>query len=336
MLNARLTSNTSNGSLWIVELLKNLDCEALYSMKMLKIVPVFFLIFLLSDFAFGQTMVSQPRILVVPFTTSDGNALDEYESKPEMRQVMVEIANAMNQKGFQPDDFQEVIRKVKENDNLNLLRDVEVSAVDRILQFATSDIVIYSEIFIHRQSDGSNSVQINLRAVDKVSSKSMYSQNFIPTPHFRTDDFGFLGQRALNHEGQLDKFINGLNGALSDMRQNGRSISLRIQKTDASNFSLSDEVDETNYLTLSDVIIDHVKKSAFKNNFRITSNTARDLYFDEVRIPILDSEGNNYLPSDFARDVRILITKAVSDFSGERVRIEAPEIRNGTITFLLP
>lgn len=286
--------------------------------------------------AYAQVNISQPRILVVPFTTSDGNALAEYDAKPEMRQVMVEIANAMNQRGFQPDDFQEIIRKVKETENLNLLRDVEVDPIDKILQYATSDVVIYSEIFIHSQSDGTNSVQINLRAIDKVSAKSLFSQNFQATPHFRTTDFGFLGQKALNHEGQLDKFINGLNIALSDMRENGRTISLRVQRKEDSKISLSDEVDEENYLTLSDVLIDHIKKTSYKNNFRVASNTAREIYFDEIRVPVLSNEGSNFLPSDFARDIRIFITKVCSDYVGERVRVDAPDIRNGTITVILP
>lgn len=280
--------------------------------------------------------VNQPRILVVPFTTSNQNALSEYEAKPEMRQVMVEIANAMNQRGFQPDDFQEIIRKVQETDNLNMLRDSETDPIDKILQYATSDIVIYSEIFIHSKDDGSNSVQINLRAIDKISSKSLFSQNFLATPHFRTTDFGFLGQRALNHEGQLDKFINGLNNALSDIRINGRSISLRIQKSSNSEIGLDDEVDQENYLTLSDVVIDHVKKNAYKNNFRITTNTSRELYFDEIRIPIFDENGANFLASDFGREMRIFLTKSCSDFKGERVRIDSPDIRNGVITFQLP
>jgi len=284
----------------------------------------------------AQANISQPRILVVPFTTSDKNAMVEYETKPEMRQVMVEIANAMNQKGFQPDDFQEVIRKVQETDNINLLRDADVDPVDKILQYATSDIVIYSEIYIHSQSDGSNSVQINLRAIDKVSSKSLYSQNFQATPHFRTTDFGFLGQKALNHEGQLDTFINGLNTSLSDIRENGRSISLRIQKSNSSEIGLDEEVDETNYLTLADVVIDRIKKTAYKNNFRITTNTGRELFFDEIRIPILDGDGNNFLPSDFGRDIRIFLTQICSDYKGVRVRIDAPDIRNGVITVLLP
>ncbi len=284
----------------------------------------------------AQPNINQPRILVVPFTTADKNAMVEYDSKPEMRQVMVEIANAMNQKGFQPDDFQEVIRKVQETDNINLLRDADVNPIDKIMQYATSDIVIYSEIFIHSQADGSNSVQINLRAIDKVSSKSLYSQNFQATPHFRTTDFGYLGQRALNHEGQLDSFINGLNKALGDIRENGRSISLRIQKSSSSEIGLDEEVDETTYSTLADVVIDHIKKTAYKNNFRISSNTGRELYFDEIRIPILDSDGNNFLPSDFARDIRVFLTRVCSDYKGERVRIDAPDIRNGIISVILP
>jgi hypothetical protein len=305
-------------------------------MILIRYIIVSVLFFSLTHPILGQGNAAQPRILVVPYTTLKGDAIAEYDSKPEVRQVLVEIANAMNQRGFQPDDFQEIIRKVKENATLSSNRDVDIDPVDRILQFATSDIVIYSEIYVHTQLDGTNSVQINLRAVDKVSAKSLYSQNFLATPHFRTNDFGFLGQRALNHEGQLDKFINGLNLSLSDIRENGRSISLRIQKTETSTFSLSHEVDEDNYLTLSDVIIDYVKKSAYKNTFRVTSNTARELYFDEIRVPVLDSNGSNYLPSDFARDIRIILTNVLSEYAGERIRIEAPDIRNGTISFLLP
>jgi hypothetical protein len=283
----------------------------------------------------GQDAVLQPRILIMPYTASGVNALEEYEGNFAYRTAITEIANALNDRGFRPDDLQEIIQRVKENEAISTLKGVAFDPVERILQYATSDIVIRAEVYIHTDAAGSRSVQINLRAVDKVSSKALYAMNFDATPHFRTDDYGYLARRALTEKDQISRFVEGLNASFADVREFGRSISCIIESNEHSRISLSDEVNN-DYDILADILIEWVKKNAYKGNFRIRNNTENQLYFDEIRIPLQDEAGRNVRPDDFAREFRKYIATISSEFLKSKVEMPRPVVNNGNIRIILP
>lgn len=284
---------------------------------------------------FSQDAVIQPRILILPYTASGESALEEYETNFAYRTVITEIANALNNRGFRPDDLQEIIQRVKENEAVSTLKGVSFDPVERILQYSTADIALKTEVYVHTDANGANSVQVNMRAIDKVSSKALYAMNFDATPHFKTDDYGYLARRALTEKDQISQFVEGLNAAFSDVRLNGRTISCIIESDDRSEFSLSDEIND-DYDLLVDLLIDWVKDHAYKGNFRIRNNSENQLYFDEIRIPLQDESGNNVLPDDFARDFRKYIAKTCSEFNGSRVSMPRPVVNNGTIRVILP
>jgi hypothetical protein len=283
----------------------------------------------------GQEPVLQPRILILPYTASGENALETYEANFAYRTAITEIANALNERGFRPDDLQEIINRVKENEAISTLKGVHFDPIERILQYATSDIVIKAEVYIHTDIAGSHSVQLNLRAVDKVSSKAMYAMNFDATPHFRTDDYGYLARRALTEKDQISRFVEGLNASFDDIRVFGRTISCIIEQNEHSRTSLGDEVND-NYDILADILIDWVKLHAYKGNFRIRSNTENQLHFDEIRIPLQDEAGQHVRPDDFAREFRRYIAKVSADYLNERVDMPRPTVNNGTIRIILP
>lgn len=282
-----------------------------------------------------QNEIVQPRILILPYTASGENALDEYENNFAYRTAITEIANALNNRGFRPDDLQEILQRVKENEAISTLKGVSFDPVERILQYSTADIALKTEVYVHTDVNGANSVQINLRAIDKVSSRSLYAMNFDATPHFKTDDYGYLARRALTEKDQISVFVEGLNASFSDVRLNGRTISCVIETDGRSQFSLGDEVSD-DYDLLADLLIKWVRENAYKGNFRIRNNSANQLYFDEIRIPLQDEAGMNVLPDDFAREFRKYVAKLCSDFNGSRVDMPRPVINNGTIRIILP
>lgn len=282
-----------------------------------------------------QSETVQPRILIVPYTSSGQNALEEFENNFSYRTAIVEIANAMNVRGFKPDDIQEIISRVKENEALSTLKGVSFDPVERIIQYSTADIVIKTEIFIHVDDNGARSIQINLRAIDKVTSKSMFAMNFDATPHFKTDDYGYLARRCLTEKNQITNFIEGLYSSFQDVRASGRSISCIVETNSESKMSLSDEVNAESDL-LSDVLINYVRNHSFKNNFRIRNNTEHQLYFDEIRIPWKDANGQNFLPDDFARDFRKYIDQICSAHLVQKLRMDKPVVSNGIIRMLIP
>jgi hypothetical protein len=275
----------------------------------------------------------QPTVLVVPFTTTGESALSLYEEKFEYRTIVNEISNAINKRGFSPQDLQEVIAKIKENSAIKKLDDVESNPIQEILDNTSADIVVKAEINVHYENNV-NSVQILMKAIDKATGKVLFASPLLSSPSFKTTDYAYIVQRLLNQEDAIGTFLTGVSGELQKVTVNGRSIQISIVQNANTTYNLEDENASGDYL--SDLIIDWVKKNSYKNYYKIKTQTAKELYFEEVRIPIKDATGNNYDINTFAREVRKAIAVICSQKNNVKPKVETPKIANGIIRIILP
>lgn len=284
----------------------------------------------------GQSVATvQPTIVVVPFTTTGQDALSLFETKFEYRAIINEINNAINNRGsFMPQDLQEIISRIKENTVLNELNGVDIDPVKRILDNTTADILIKAEINIFSEN-GLNSVQITLKAIDKGSSKTMYASPLLTSPNFKTTDFAYLAKRVLTENDAIGSFCNGVSNAFQKIAETGRSIQVIFETNMASTFKLDDEDKDLN--TLGDLIIDWVKMSSYKGYYKIRTQTANQIYFEEIKIPLKAEDGSNYDINMFARELRKALAEICGKIkAGERPKIATPLIANGVIRFYLP
>jgi hypothetical protein len=283
--------------------------------------------------SFAQENLVQPSVVVVPFTKSGEDALSLYESKFEYRAIINEINNAITTRGFLPQDLQEIISRIKENSILNDLNNVNIDPVKRIIDNTTADILIKAEIFIYSENQ-LNSVQVTLKAVDKGSGKTLFASPLLSSPNFKTTDFAYLAKRVLSEGDAIGAFCNGMSLAFQNIAKNGRSIQIIFETNDNSTFSLDDE--DSSYNNLGDLLVDLVKKRAYNGYYKIKTQTSKQLYFEEVRVPLF-KDGSNYDINLFARDFR----KDYGDLflkikPGLRPKIATPIISNGVIRFFLP
>lgn len=296
-----------------------------------------YLFFSINSLAQNNLTIStvQPTVVVVPFTTTGQDALNLYESKFEYRAIISEINNAINNRGsFMPQDLQEVISKVKENTVINELNNVDIDPVSRLLNNVTADILIKAEIYIFSENS-LNSVQITLKAVDKASGKTIFASPLLTSPSFKTTDYAYLAKRVITEGDAIGSFCNGMSNAFQNIAANGRSIQVLFESTINSTISLDDE--DKDFSTLGDLIIDWVKKSSYNGYFKIRTQTPKQIYFEEIRIPFKNVDGSNYDINSYARELR----KGIADLivkvkGGDRPKIPTPLISNGVIRFYIP
>ena len=283
----------------------------------------------------SETATIQPTVVVVPFTVSGQDALSLYESKFEYRAIINEINNSIANRGsFMTQDLQEIISRIKENSVLNEINNVESDPTKKILDNVTADILIKAEINIFSEN-GLNSVQITLKAIDKASGKTIYASPLLTSPNFKTTDFAYLAKRVLTEADAIGTFCNGVSSAFQFIALNGRSIQVIFESTTSSVINLEDEDKDAN--TFSDVIIDWVRKTSFKGYYKIRTQTAKQVYFDEIKIPLKTPEGQIYDINMYARELRKFISQAAPNFrNGERLKIPTPLISNGVIRVYLP
>ena len=296
---------------------------------------LFLVILSVSTNAQTNTATVQPTVVVVPFTTTGQDALSLYETKFEYRAIINEINNAINSRGsFMPQDLQEIISRIKENNVLNEINNVDIDPTKRILDNTSADILIKAEIYIFTEN-GLNSVQITLKAIDKASGKTMFASPLLTSPSFKTTDFAYLAKRVLTEGDAIGAFCNGVSNAFQSIALNGRSIQVIFETTGTSIYKLDDEDKEMN--TFGDLIIDWVKKTSFKGYYKIRTQTSKQIYFEEIKIPLKSDDGSNYDINTYAREMRKTIAEiCVKVKGGERPKIPTPLISNGVIRFYIP
>lgn len=282
-----------------------------------------------------NTSTAQPTLVVVPFTTTGQDALNLYETKFEYRAIINEINNAINSRGsFMPQDLQEIISRIKENTVLNEINNVDIDPTKRIIDNTTADILIKAEIYIFTEN-ALNSVQITLKAIDKVSGKTMFASPLLTSPSFKTADYAYLAKRVLTENDAIGAFCNGVSNAFQSIALNGRSIQVIFETTGTSTYKLDDEDKDMN--TFGDLIIEWVKKSSYKGNYKIRSQTPKQIYFEDIKIPLKDTDGSNYDVNTYAKNMRKTIAEiCVKVKGGERPRIPTPLISNGVVRFYIP
>lgn len=293
------------------------------------------LLFLFSTISFAQEEVIQvqPSIMVLPYTNTGENALDKYEEKQEWKSIVATINKGLQDRNFKPKDLQESINQVKKNKGINDLKNLTFNIEEELLAGARPDVLIKAQIYLHSNGSG-NSVQIILNAIEVSSRGALATLPQVSSPHFKTDDYGYIVKRLLDNENTLEGFVNDINRALGETVAKGLAITITVQSPSESNFKLDDEVTD-DFDTVSDLIIEWVKKSAYKNQFKIGRSDAQTLIFDEVRIPLRDEYGNNYSINDFSKALRKATRRIIAKKDGKGAKFESI-VQEGRIKIILP
>ncbi|MBL4746510.1 MAG: hypothetical protein JKY08_09115 [Flavobacteriaceae bacterium] len=300
---------------------------------MKKIILIVFIFCTAVGFSQDEVLQVQPSIMVLPYTGSGENALAKYEEKQEWKSIIATINKALQDRGFTPKDLQETINQVKKNKGINSLKGISFNIEEELLSQSRPDILIKAQINFHTEGAG-NSVQIILNAIQLSNRGVLATLPQVSSPHFRTDDYGYIVKRLLNDENVIEEFITDLNRGLGETVAKGLAITIVIQSPNDSLFKLDDEVTD-DYDTVSDLIIDWVKKKAFKNQFKMGRSDSQSLIFDEVRIPLRDEYGNNYSINDFEKSLRKAIRRIIAKKDGKGARFSTI-VQEGTIKIILP
>jgi hypothetical protein len=240
----------------------------------------------------------QPTIMVVPYTSKGEDLREKIENDANYRIAMQVISNAFSKRGFTTKDF---VNNLQNTLNDQVISDEHMSQTDlfkKAIELTPTDYYIQTEILMLPNSSG-NKVRILMSAIDKFSGDKTPAEPMESQP-FRTGDWGKLTQLALEDGGKLESFFSLLGNEFAKIRETGRTISVKIEVAATSSHKLDEEVGD-DFDLLSDLITDWVKKNAYKNYVHTQGNSATLLYFDEVKIPLRDEEGNNYDINEFSK-----------------------------------
>lgn len=239
----------------------------------------------------------QPKIMVIPYVKQGDDLRTVLEDDVNKRIAIAKIKEAFDKRGFTTVDF---VAKLKATMTNSIMTDDNQGDWKTIMiQQSGADIYVEADVDVLLSSSG-NSVKIIVTAYESSTGNSL-SNKVGESGKFYTDDIGKLSSKAI--ESIAEDFLNTMQTKFTDIVNNGKSIMVVFGFADDSQLLMSSEVGSQG-LQLSDEIEMWMEEHAYKNNYHIQGTTDRQMIFDDIRIPLKDSNtGNNYNPNKFALEI---------------------------------
>lgn len=263
-----------------------------------------------------------PRIMVIPMdvwcnkngfseqvdnmgtTETVPNYKAAVQNSSELMGVISKINTLFSERGFPLADLSQSIKNIeRRNAEANLIQSktsgskIGSNALDDLNKQARADIYVEIDWDIHKTGP-KRSVTFNLRGIDAYTGKQVAGEPGSGAPSFVTEVPVLLEEAILS---KMDRFLSQLQEHFEDMITNGREISLELNVFD--NGSGLDLEKEYKGKELREIIEDWMADNTVNHRFNTSENTENMMLFDDVRIPLLKSNGRPQDASGFANDL---------------------------------
>jgi hypothetical protein len=178
--------------------------------------------------------------------------------------------------------------------------EVSESPIDKLRKTAKSDIIMQMTWTIN-QSGPEKSVTFILNGIDSYTDKQVASASGTGSPSFSAELPVLLEEAVLSH---LDNFNAQLQAHFEDLLTNGREISLRIKKFSSFDGDLENEYGGEE---LGSIIEKWVSENTVQGRFSTTDATESMMLFEQVRIPLYDSNNRAIDARGWAKDLQKML-----------------------------
>lgn len=229
---------------------------------------------------------------------------DRYlQEDDRFRRISATIQDNFNRDNYPLQDFEQTLKQINTTEAIDMADDLQQDAKTLLLQTAQPDIIldlnyhVTGENKVGRKTSGrEKNISYTLSAIDAYTNKVVGT---ITESNMKGNSTTETIQESL--KANLPKLKTDIVNYFSNLQTRGREVTLRITVAQNSNQNLSDESIEGD--TYADFIVDYVKTHTVKGAFKLQTNTKDELYFVNVRIPMVSKDGTQYGVYDWTRDL---------------------------------
>lgn len=263
--------------------------------------------------AFAEGHAAKPEIMVVPsdlwcntngFMTTYDN-MGTIEKVPDYKTALQEDANLklaistinglMAERGFPLKVLEQELKHVQQDAAEEMMltskngNSLAESPIDLLRRTAKADIIMELTWTINQQGP-KYVLAYTLEGIDPYTSKSIANATGVGTPSFSSDVTTLLYEAVVAN---IDNFNNTLQDFFNDLFENGREIrvSFNVFDNNEAGIDLESEFGEDEE-ELIDIIKHWFKKNTVGGRFSNPSASETRATFTQVRIPLLDDEGD--------------------------------------------
>lgn len=248
---------------------------------------------LVSSICFAQTSLTQPKIMVIPFTKDGEDIRTVLDNDVNRRIAIAKVKEGFDNKGYTTVDFVGKLKAAR--DNQVFTSDNQTDIKSKIIEMSGCDIYVVTEVDSKKDNSGS-SVNVILSSYE-VSTGNSLSNKVGSSGKFFTDDIGKLTSKAV--EKCIDDFTQTMVTKFTEIEKNGQSVLVDISFGEASSVNMTSEIGNDK-LALSDILENWFSKNTVNNNYHIQGTTNLKMIFDDVKIPLRDKNNNRYTSNKYA------------------------------------
>ena len=226
-----------------------------------------------------------------------------FQEDTELGQAISKIGSLMIERGYVLKDAEQEIKAIEDRtaeDNMTTSKSGSVfseTPLDKLKNKAKADIIIQVWWKVNKINDA-KSVSFILEAFDAYTSKRIASST--GTGKANSEDIvPVLLQKAIQE--YIDKFSDQLQSYFDDMVKNGREIILSLKKWDSWD---KDFDTEFNGEELTTHINKWLKEHCVAGQFNLSDASENRLNFEQVRIPLVDKNGQAIDARQFSRTLK--------------------------------
>jgi hypothetical protein len=236
------------------------------------------------------------------------------QENTELTLVMNKLGELMAARGFQLKSLEQTLKSIESDAAENAMTTsktgagISESPVDKLKSVAKADI--WMQINWKINSFGpKKSVTFDLAGFDAYTDKNVAGASGTGNDLIGAPLPVMLETAVLSH---LDNFNGLLQKHFEDMFENGREVTMRIKKFDSFEGDLESEYEGEE---LGSIIEKWVSDNTVKGRFSTTESSENKMYFEQVRIALMDATGK-------AQDTRGW-AKGLQKFLKEKYQITA-------------
>lgn len=223
------------------------------------------------------------------------------EKDDRARRILSTIQGAFVKQNYPINDLEQTLKQLDTQAATDAADGIEKDAKTQILTTAQPDIILEldyknsSNLLSHDYKN--KNTNYTLSAIDAYTNKVLAS---ITQSNIKGTSTTQSIQEDMTQ--QLPSLMRDITAYYSDILTRGREVTVRINVEKGSKQNLQSESIEGD--TYTDWIIDYMKTHTVKGAYKMQRNTKNELYFVNVRIPLLQDDGTQYGVYDWTRDLQ--------------------------------
>ncbi|UTW64634.1 hypothetical protein KFE98_03955 [bacterium SCSIO 12741] len=211
------------------------------------------------------------------------------QGDPDLLLVIGKINTMMAERGFPLKNLESELKSIKQEaaeSSVMMSKQgsmISESPIDVLKRTAQADIIIQLTYTVNEVGP-KKTISFNLQGLDSYTNKQIAGAQGTGNPSFSADVPTLLEEAVLAN---MDNFSNTLQTYFEDMFEKGREITFQVKVWDGSPVDLEEAYDYNGENEELNIFIDDwVAENTVKQRYNLSTVTANQMKFEQVRIPL--------------------------------------------------